>query len=134
MFDSASNLLQDPASLVGCLGSKEHLAKSKSNPNQLHHIKLNRIHWSFSNHHHIPIHYQISSSLHFLILFLQKHNPVLVVVDIHEGTPPTKTSVCAGLSLNCLSHKIQKTSANTSLFICYFLLFSDFVELEFSSQ
>ena len=42
MFDSASNLLQDPASLVQCLGSKEQLAKSKSNPNQLHHIKLNK--------------------------------------------------------------------------------------------
>ena len=42
MFDSASNLLQDPTSLAQCLGSKEHLAKSKSNPNQLHHIKLNK--------------------------------------------------------------------------------------------
>ena len=41
MFGSASNLLQDPASLVQCRGSKQHLAKSKSNPNQLHHIKLN---------------------------------------------------------------------------------------------
>ena len=30
IFDSASNLLQDPVSLVQCLGSKEHLAKSKS--------------------------------------------------------------------------------------------------------
>ena len=42
MFDSASNLLQGPAYLVQCLGSKEHLTKSKSNPNQLHHIKLNK--------------------------------------------------------------------------------------------
>ena len=42
MFDSANNLLQDPASLVQFLGSKEHLTKCKSNPNQLHHIKLNK--------------------------------------------------------------------------------------------
>ena len=42
MFNSASNPLQDPASLVQFLGSKKHLAKSKSNPNQLHHIKLNK--------------------------------------------------------------------------------------------
>ena len=42
MFNSAGNLLQDPASLAHCLGSKGHLAKSKSNPNQLHHIKLNK--------------------------------------------------------------------------------------------
>ena len=31
---------------------------------------------------------------HFLILFLQRHNLVLVVVDICENTPLTKTSVC----------------------------------------
>ena len=28
--------------LIQCLGSKGHLAKSKSHPNQLHHIKLNK--------------------------------------------------------------------------------------------
>ena len=36
----------------------------------------------------------ISPLSHFLILFLQRHNPVLVVVGICENTPLTKTSVC----------------------------------------
>ena len=61
---------------------------------------LNQIQWcyliccSLSNHYHISIHYQIISSSQFLILFLQRHNPVLVVVGIREDTPLTKTSVC----------------------------------------
>ena len=42
MFNSASNLLQDPASIVQCLGSEGYLTKSESNPSQPHHIKLNR--------------------------------------------------------------------------------------------
>ena len=42
MFNSASNLLQDPASIVQCLGSEGYLTKSESSPSQPHHIKLNR--------------------------------------------------------------------------------------------
>ena len=41
-FNSVSNLLQDPASIVQCLGSEGYLAKSESNPSQPHHIKLNK--------------------------------------------------------------------------------------------
>ena len=41
-FNSASNLLQDPASIVQCSGSEGYSAKSKSNPTQPHHIKLNQ--------------------------------------------------------------------------------------------
>ena len=43
MFKSVSNLLQDPASIVQCPESEGHLAKSKSNPNQPLHIKLNKM-------------------------------------------------------------------------------------------
>ena len=42
MFNSASNLLQDPASIVQCPGSEGYLTKSESNPSQPHRIKLNR--------------------------------------------------------------------------------------------
>ena len=42
MFNSASNLLQDPTSIVQCPGSEGYLAKSESNPSQPHHIKLNK--------------------------------------------------------------------------------------------
>ena len=42
IFNSASNLLQDPGSIVQCPGSEGYLAKSKSNPSQPHHIKLNK--------------------------------------------------------------------------------------------
>ena len=78
--------------------------------------------------------YEISSLLHLLILFLQRHNPVLVVVGIHEDTPLTKTSVCTGLVLIVLVTKSRRPMEILSLFICYFLLFSDFYKLEFSSH
>ena len=42
MFNSASNLLQDPPSIIQCPGLEGYLTKSKSNPNQSHHIKLNK--------------------------------------------------------------------------------------------
>ena len=42
MFSSASNLFQDPPSIVQCPGPEGYLAKSKSDPNQPHHIKLNK--------------------------------------------------------------------------------------------
>ena len=42
IFNSAGNLLQDPGSIVQCPGSEGYLAKSKSNPSQPHHIKLNK--------------------------------------------------------------------------------------------
>ena len=41
-FNSASNLLQDLASIVQCPGSERYLAKSKSNPKRPFHIKLNK--------------------------------------------------------------------------------------------
>ena len=42
MFNSTSNLLQDPASIVQCPGSEGYLVKCKSNPNQPHHMKVNK--------------------------------------------------------------------------------------------
>ena len=42
MFKSVSNLLQDQASIVQCPESEGYLAKSKSDPNQPLHIKLNK--------------------------------------------------------------------------------------------
>ena len=42
MFNSASNLLRDPAS-VQCPGSEGYLAKSQSNPSQPHYIEINKI-------------------------------------------------------------------------------------------
>ena len=42
-------------------------------------------------------------------------------VGIHKDIPLTKASVCTGFSLNCLSRKIQRTSANSSPL---YLLFS----------
>ena len=42
MFNSASNLLQDPASSVQCPGSEGYLAKPELNPSQPYHIKLNK--------------------------------------------------------------------------------------------
>ena len=43
MFNSASNLLQDPASIFQCPESEGYLAKSQSNPSQPHHIKINKM-------------------------------------------------------------------------------------------
>ena len=42
MFNSACNLLQDPVPIVQCLESEGYLVKCKSNPNQPHHMKLNK--------------------------------------------------------------------------------------------
>ena len=42
MFNSACNLLQDPAPTVRCLESEGCLVKCKSNPNQPHHMKPNK--------------------------------------------------------------------------------------------
>ena len=43
MFNSASNLLRDPAPIFQHPGSEGYLAKSQSNPSQPHHIKINKI-------------------------------------------------------------------------------------------
>ena len=42
LFNSASNLLQDPSSIGQYSGSERYLANYKSNPNQPLHIKLNK--------------------------------------------------------------------------------------------
>ena len=38
----ASNVLQDTVSIIQCSGLEVYLTKSKSNPKQPHHIKLNK--------------------------------------------------------------------------------------------